>query len=135
MKRQYVRAFVIWPVFVVVAIINGLFRESVLNPLVGMTAGHILSSVMLAVLIIVAAYLLLKTTISEYSPVELWRVGGMWLVLTIAFEFLFGRYVAQNSWDDLLRDYNIFAGRTWVLVLLAVAVAPRLARSFAVRRT
>ncbi len=46
------------------------------------------------------------------------------LVMTIAFEFLFGRLVSGCSWNDLLHDYNLCAGRVWVLVLIWTAIAP-----------
>ena len=36
----------------------------------------------------------------------------MWLGLTLAFEFGFGRLVAKQSWEQLLADYNVAAGRT-----------------------
>jgi hypothetical protein len=48
----------------------------------------------------------------------------IWLTLTVAFEFLFGHYVAKLSWRRLLHDYNLFAGRLWLFVLVAITVAP-----------
>jgi len=44
--------------------------------------------------------------------------------LTVAFEFLFGHFVMGNPWEALLHDYNLVAGRVWVLVLTWIAVAP-----------
>ena len=46
--------------------------------------------------------------------------------MTIAFEFLFGRYVVKRSWRALLHDYNLFAGRVWLVVLVWVTIAPYL---------
>lgn len=43
---------------------------------------------------------------------------------TIAFEFLFGHYVDGASWQELLADYNLFAGRLWPIVLASIAAAP-----------
>jgi hypothetical protein len=51
-------------------------------------------------------------------------VGVIWLLLTVAFEFSFGHFVAHHSWEKLFQDYNILAGRLWVLVLLGVALLP-----------
>jgi hypothetical protein len=42
----------------------------------------------------------------------------------VAFEFLFFHFVGGHSWSELLANYNIFAGRVWVVVLLWVAAAP-----------
>src|SRR5215475_10370636 len=51
-------------------------------------------------------------------------IGLVWLGMTVAFEFLFGHYVAKRSWRDLLNDYNLVAGRVWLVVLVWVTVAP-----------
>jgi hypothetical protein len=53
-------------------------------------------------------------------------IGLTWLALTVAFEFLFGHYVAGHSWRALLNDYDLLAGRLWVLVLAWLALAPYL---------
>jgi uncharacterized RDD family membrane protein YckC len=53
-------------------------------------------------------------------------IGLMWLGLTVAFELLFGHYVAKSSWNQLLRDSNILAGRVWLVILVWVTIAPYL---------
>jgi hypothetical protein len=52
--------------------------------------------------------------------------GLAWLVLTLAFEFGLGRFVSHLSWRQMLAEYDLFAGRLWVLVPLWVALAPYL---------
>jgi hypothetical protein len=70
-----------------------------------------------------------------WGLIRLWRptsgsqalaIGLVWLALTVAFEFLFGHYVAKRSWSDLRHDYNLCAGRVWVVVLVWVTLAPYL---------
>jgi hypothetical protein len=51
-------------------------------------------------------------------------IGAIWLVMTVAFEFLFFNYVGGKPWNQLLGDYNIFKGRLWPLVLVWTAVGP-----------
>ena len=41
-----------------------------------------------------------------------------------AFEFLAGHFLFGNPWSMRVADYNLAAGRVWVLVLLATLVAP-----------
>ena len=53
-------------------------------------------------------------------------MGLVWLGMPVAFAFLCGHYVAKCSWSALRRDYNIFAGRVWVIVLVWVTIAPYL---------
>lgn len=54
------------------------------------------------------------------------RIGLMWLLLTVGFEFLFFHYIAGKPWEELLNDYNLAQGRLWVLVLLTLAIGPAL---------
>jgi len=54
-------------------------------------------------------------------------VGAGWVICTVLFEFVFGHYVMNHPWEKLLADYNVFRGRTWVLVLLAEFFSPVLA--------
>jgi hypothetical protein len=60
------------------------------------------------------------------------HVGAAWLGLTIGFEFGFGRLVAKQSWERLLADYDVSAGRTWPLVLAWLAAGPEVTRRLAV---
>jgi hypothetical protein len=55
---------------------------------------------------------------------ELLGVGLLWLVLTVAFEFLLGHYVSGATWETQLADYNLLRGRLWPLVLLTTLLAP-----------
>lgn len=64
------------------------------------------------------------------SATEAWFVGGVWLILTLSFEFLFFHYVGGKPWDVLLSDYNIAEGRLWPLILIWVLVAPYLMHGF-----
>ena len=50
-------------------------------------------------------------------------IGIVWLVMTLVFEFGFGLY-RGNSFKMLLADYNLPAGRLWVLIPLWVLIAP-----------
>ena len=48
--------------------------------------------------------------------------------MTVAFEFGFGHWVDGDSWSALLENYDITAGKIWVLVPIAMATGPELAR-------
>lgn len=58
------------------------------------------------------------------KPGQARMVGVIWLMLTVAFEFIFGHYAAHQPWSRLFHDYNILAGRLWSLVLVVVAILP-----------
>jgi hypothetical protein len=51
-------------------------------------------------------------------------IGGSWAALTVLFEVGLGRYVLGSSWSDLFANYNLAAGRIWVLVPVWMALEP-----------
>ena len=51
-------------------------------------------------------------------------LGLSWMMATVLFEFGFGHYVAGHTWSRLFADYNVAAGRVWILVLLTILVTP-----------
>jgi hypothetical protein len=123
------RAVAVWLGLALLASLNGAFRESVLVPRMSETAARAISTVMLSVVILMAAL----AAIGWISPAphrDAWRIGVLWVVLTLAFEFLAGHYLFRIPWRELTRDYNILQGRIWVLVLIVTAVAPAVAAAF-----
>jgi succinate dehydrogenase/fumarate reductase cytochrome b subunit len=47
------------------------------------------------------------------------------MLLTLLFEFSFGRYQGQ-SWNAMLAEYNLLKGKLWALVPLWILLAPLL---------
>lgn len=120
-----VKSLMIWCGILVLAIVNGVLRESVLVPLLGVTAALVLSGVLLSALILGVAYLSLPW-LKIRRPLELWLVGLGWLALTLVFEFSFGLWQGK-SWPELLNAHTFEGGNLWVVVLAVTALAPRLA--------
>jgi hypothetical protein len=118
-----VRALAIWFVLLLVAVLNGAFREAVLTPRVGRGVAHALSTVMLSVLILIVGWLSMGW-ISPRTLQDAWTIGALWVGLTIAFEFLAGHFVFGRPWDELLADYNLLAGRIWLMVLVVTLMTP-----------
>ena len=120
---MYIRATLVWCGLLCLAVLNGALREAVLIPRAGDAAGHQISTVTLCVLILLLSWGTV-TWVRPLSARDAWAIGGLWVGLTVAFEFLAGHYVFGNPWSRLLEDYNVFRGRIWVLVLVTTAVAP-----------
>ena len=119
------RALAVWFVMLVVASMNGAFREAFLIPKLGDTAGRAISTLMLSTLVV----LLTWATIAWIHPRsirEAWIIGGCWVALTLAFEFIGGHYLFGKPWGELTQDYDVLRGRIWILVLVVIAIAPRL---------
>lgn len=120
------RGLVVWLVLMVVAIANGAIREALLVPRFGIGTAHVISTLMLAALIIATAYI----TLPWMAPPALGdaiRIGAAWLALTLAFEFLAGHYLFGRSWETLLADYDLRRGRIWPLIPLITLIAPAFA--------
>jgi len=113
----------IWFVLLVMAVLNGSVRETLITPRFGAFTGHIISTVLLSAVILLVARVSISW-IGARSTADALFVGITWLGLTLAFEFLAGHYLFHSSWEKLLADYNIFQGRIWVVVLLATLLAP-----------
>jgi len=132
--RLILRSLVIWSAILVMAIANGALRQGWLNPTFGEAAGHIISTFVLSAVIMGVTF----ATISWMGPAtrsDLWTIGVFWLGLTVAFEFLGGHFLFRRSWDLLLADYQIQAGRIWIFVLLSTLLSPPVAgRSLARNR-
>lgn len=110
----------------VIAIGNGVAREVLLAPRFGAAAAHVVSTGVLALLILTVALV----AIPWLAPESLGRAfvaGSLWLALTLAFEFGFGHWIAGKSWHDLLEDYNLLGGRVWAFIPIVTTVAPAFA--------
>ena len=125
-----VKAAAAWLLILACAILNGLLREAVLLPWLGMPGAMVLSGLLLS-LCIVAVAVLLGPWLGPLGIGQRLAIGVFWLVLTLAFEFGFGRLVQQRSWSQLFEAYTFRDGNLWPLVLVVTLLAPLLA---AIRR-
>ena len=124
--KMFLYAFGIWFILVILAILNGGFRNSFIGRYLAKYAGHVISTIIFICVILVVTYLFISNLKIAYTNTDLLLVGTLWLILTILFEFVFGHYVMGNSWSTLLADYNILKGRVWGLVPLTIFIAPLL---------
>lgn len=119
------RYILAWLPMVAIAIVNGVVREAWYGSQLSELRAHQVST--LSALVLLGLYM--GWVIRRWRPrsgAQALGVGALWLGLTVAFEFLFGHYVAGHSWDRLVQDYDLLSGRLWPLVLLWVAAAPYL---------
>jgi len=120
-----IRAVIVWMTIVPVAIVNGAVRDLLIAPSAGDPIARALSCLTLSA----AVLLIAKLSIGWMGPrsaSDAWTIGGVWLTLTLAFEFLVGHYVFGTPWEELAGDYDLLAGRLWVVVLATALCAPRL---------
>jgi len=120
------KALVLWIAILVLAILNGTLREKALIPAMGTFGGLFASGIVLSVCIVLVAFL----AVPWYRPLassQYWLIGLFWLLLTVLFEFSFGRFVQHKDWAQLLQAYTFKGGNIWPVVLAVTLLSPWLA--------
>jgi len=125
MERNFhlLRYVIAWVPMLFIAIANGAIRQLTFGKAMPELRAHQLSTAIGSVLI----------GLFIWAVVRLWppasarhalSIGLVWLALTIAFEFVFGRFVIQRPWSQLFNDYNMIEGRLWAVFLIWLTLAP-----------
>jgi hypothetical protein len=112
-----------WFALMVVAIANGTLRELVLRKFASELTAHQLSCLTGVIMFGLCVWGLSRLWPLS-SATQAWAIGLIWLSMTIAFEFGFGHFFRHFPWSTLLHDYNVFAGRLWIFILLWVTISP-----------
>jgi hypothetical protein len=126
MFRLFFKATMIWLAIFIVAVINGLLREKLLLPLLGVDIALPLSGVILSMLVFLISFLsvpLLKSA----RPGNFLAIGLLWVIMTLSLEILFAHYVAGKSWQELLQIFTMKNGDLFNVVLVITAISPWLA--------
>lgn len=118
-----IKILLVWFGILVLAILNGGFRESILIPELGSKYGFILSAVILSVIIFSVAYLSVPWFREQHMKTYI-IIGISWLFLTIIFEFTFGYFILNKSWIELFSAYTFEDGNLWPIVLAVTGIAP-----------
>jgi hypothetical protein len=125
-KNIYIQSMSIWLVFAIITVFFGAFREIVFIPVSGLE-GNLARAILLPLAffyIFGITYLFLKKTNASWMKSDCMKIGILWFVLTILFEFSFGGLIMGHSFEKLLADYNILEGKTWSLFLLCMLFSP-----------
>jgi hypothetical protein len=122
------KAFSVWLLILVCAVINGASREGFLAPQFGPGTALVLSGLLLSACI-VAVSVVLVPWFGRLKASHYLVLGLFWLSLTLVFEFGFGRLLQHKTWEQLFAAYTFQGGNLWPLVLIVTALAPLLAAS------
>ena len=117
------KAVWVWLLILPAMIANGIVRETVLVSSFSRTTADIMSAI-LGIIIILAITGLFFRRVTGISTSTLVGISLIWLVLTVAFEFIFGHYVDKKPWSELVQNYALWEGRLWPLVLLTLVLSP-----------
>ena len=123
------RYILAWIPMVFIGILNGIVREVTYGKYLSELRSHQVSTI--TGVLLFSLYIWILTGFWSFASAEqALTIGLIWLGLTVVFEFSFGHYVAGHTWSRLLSDYNILAGRVWIVVLIWIAIAPLLFSRF-----
>jgi hypothetical protein len=121
-----IKAFAIWLLILVCAVINGAFREGFLVPHFGMVIAFVLSGLLLSSCIMLVSIIVVPW-FHRLDGSRLLLLGSFWVSLTLIFEFSFGRLAQHTSWPRLIEAYTFRNGNLWPIVLVVTLFAPWLA--------
>ncbi len=117
------RATAIWFIIIFAETLHGIARRIFLEPRVGdLRARQI--SVFTGSLIIFCIAIVFIRWLKSRKATSCLVVGGVWVVLTIAFEVLLGRLVMGVSWERIYSDYDVSNGGLMVFGILAMFFSP-----------
>ncbi len=106
-----------------IAVANGALRQATIAKVMPELRAHQLSTLIGSVLIGLFIWLVVRTWPPASSRQAL-LVGIVWLLLTVAFEFFMGLVLLHRPLWQVLREYDVFAGRVWALFLVWLTLAP-----------
>ncbi len=118
------KAFAVWLLILVCAILNGAFRERFLVLKFGSVSAFVASGLLLSLCIVVLSALLVPW-FGQLLTSGYLLLGLLWLGLTLVFEFGFG-LLQQRTWSQLLDAYTFQGGNLWPLVLVVTILGPLL---------
>ena len=118
-----IKATTIWCLIVLVAILNGGIRESILNPMLGDKLALPISGVTLSAMILAVTYLFINW-FKATDPNTFIKIGLFWGILTIGFEYGFGYFVLHHSPEEIHQVFNFEQGNLFILALLTSIFSP-----------
>jgi hypothetical protein len=126
-----IKYLLFWFPMVLLAVLNGAARDLGYKKYVGELAAHQISTFSLLILIGLYSGLVVKW-LPPSSEKQALFIGITWSVLTLLFEFGFGK-LRGSSWEQLFHAYNVTEGQLWILIPIGVAIAPYIMFKFIVK--
>ena len=118
------RALMVWVGILILAVLNGGARLAWLIPYFGETAGRALSTIALCALVMRGSMAHDWLDAATRNTGEALGMGLLWVVLTLAFEFLAGHYLFTSPGPCCWQDYDLSRGRISGVALVVVLFAP-----------
>jgi hypothetical protein len=116
------KSILIWLSIIPLAILNGGLREAVLTPRLEESCAQIVSGLILLLLIFLVTLIFIPR-IGKGEQKTYWKIGLLWILLTLVFETVLG-VAMGDSFGNLLRAYDITTGNLWLIIVVFTGVVP-----------
>ena len=121
-----VRAVIVWLLIMLLESIHGTLRTLYLEPWLGSFRARQVS-VFTGCVIILAVTLIFVRWMNATSRAALIRIGVVWVILTLIFEFAVVGPMLGLSWNRMMEDYDLSRGGLMIFGLLFMLFAPNIA--------
>lgn len=125
LRKTMLKGVAVWLLLMGAEVVHGIVRTALLAPRIGDFKARQLSVFTGSALIMGITYQSIRW-IGSRRKSTLLRLGLLWLLLTLIFEFVLGRKVMHLSWQRLLSDYDLRKGGLQPIGLLLMTFAPYL---------
>ena len=119
--KVVIKSLLVWLMIIPLAVINGLVRVCVMQPLLGRYALPV-CGIALCGLILALAWLCIPR-LGVSRPWQLLGMGLVWAGLAVIFEGMLGLAMGKTL-AEVLAAYDMTSGNLWLLVVLCVGCAP-----------
>ena len=120
------KGIIVWLVFIVAESLNGTVRILWLVPSLGELRAHQISFITGSFLVLTIATLFVRW-LQASRVSQLLGIGVLWLLLTVAFEIVLGRFIFAYSWEQIAADYNLLQGGLMPIGLVLLTLSPLIA--------
>jgi hypothetical protein len=127
------RAIAVWMLIVVAESMHGTIRQLYIAPVIGDLPARQVGVFIGSALILVIAWLTARWLNASTLKDQL-RVGALWVVLIVLFEFSLGAALGYTR-ERMLSDYNPAQGGLMVFGLLFMLFAPALGAKLVQKRS
>jgi hypothetical protein len=107
----------------VIAVANGALRQATFAKTLPELRAHQLSTLIGSVLVGLFIWFVVRRW-PPSSGRQALSIGAVWLLLTVGFETFMGLGLAHRPLSRVLHEYDLFAGRVWLLFLIWLTLAP-----------
>jgi hypothetical protein len=124
-KIPMLRALLVLLLIIVVETVHGILRGIYLTPVVGGFRAGQIGVCIASALILGVSWLTIRWMAqgSALTKGALIRMGVLWTVLMLVFEFSLGQAIGR-PWPDMLADYDLARGGLMPFGLVVLVLAP-----------